>query len=439
VRWAPDATRVLTTGEDSLAILHELDLLDEAGMPRRQYLLHDKPVDEGLFLGDGECVATRMSTLHVSVWHRRGLHLGDLLAGDSGAFAFSATGDGERLLTGTMDKHLAIWDTRSRLVEEHVCRAELRDAFFAADEEHVWVLTSEDELELVDCAGRTVRRSIDLRGAMAQGDHGSSAARAADGAIVVGTDRGRCLVVDAESHVEVPAVRELMPRSAFGPARITSIRSAGSKMALFRAGSGEVALWDPAIAEAGTLVRSIPSEVISIAVQPEEGLTAWGTSGAVLLQAPDDFGSDRGSAGLGSAVMGLAWSDSSRLLAATAPGEIVCFDDELRTVWRRMTGVQIFRLAVAPATELIAVGCGDRRTRLFDLSGEPIVELPEHLGGVRNLEFSRDGRRLLIATTAGQLVVWPIDAVLGSGDLRSSAGPYRRAIDEARSRRGKRD
>lgn len=438
VSWSPDAKRVLTTSEDALAIVHDLEVLDESGRPRRQHLFHPKSVDEGCFLGDGERLATRMSTLHVSVWHRRGLHLGDLLAGDSGAFAFAATGDGERLLTGSVDKCLALWDTRSRLVEEHVSRTELRDAFFAADEEQVWVLTSEDELELVNCACRTVRRSIDLRGALAQGDHGSSAVRAADGAIVVGTERGRCLVVDAESHAGVPAVREISPHQALAPTRITSIQNAGGKMAFFRAGSGEVALWDPAMAEAGTLVRRIPSEVISVAVQPEEGLTAWGTAGAIILEAPGGGGGERGPVNLGHAVMGLAWSDRSHLLAATAPGEIVCFDDELRTVWKRMTGVQIFRLAIAPAAGLIAAGCGDRRTRLFDLAGEPVIELPAHYGGVRNLEFSRDGRRLLITTTAGHLLVWRVDAFLGSGDLLGSVGPYRAAIEEARSRRARR-
>ena len=76
-----------------------------------------------------------------------------------------------------------------------------------------------------------------------------------------------------------------------------------------------------------------------------------------------------------------------------------------------LTGYQkwVLALAFSPDDRLLAVGSRDHSADIWNVaSGEKLVALPEHPGGVWGLDFSPDGALLASACDDGSVQIWDI-------------------------------
>jgi WD40 repeat protein len=389
--WSPDGTRVLTTSEEGIGLVWHVGR--PGALPT--ILPHDKPVDGGMFFANGRRVLTRMDNADPVLWTVDGQRVGELRGHLGGCYAVAAVGNGDRLLTGSLDSRLLLWDARSAWCDEWRLDAGVHTAFFAAAGA-VWVQTAEGL--------RLLRRE------------------AAWPAAVSAPDRRVVRRADPTMKLTVTSGARLIEVPGDGGGAVFSWGEDGRRELLPSHG-----------ANGGPGQRIV---LASVAADVRTGRVALGgCNGEVLVVGADAADHVRHDLGMpGMALMGLGWLPEGVLLAATRDGLLLRIETDGSTRPLRDLHTYVFRLAMAPDGRVAAIADGNRRVHVIDAwSAAPLLTLPPMGGAICALEFAPDGRSLLVATSNGDVRVWPI-ALTASGSELVDGSPYQEAIAAARTR-----
>jgi WD40 repeat protein len=440
--WSPDGRRVLTTSEDRTARVWSLDERDPEGRVACAVLHHDKSVDHGQFFPDGWRILTTMTTSEALVWDRAGRPLAELRGHVSGAYAGAVVGTGDRVLTGSMDMRLLLWDAHSRWCGEWRPEGPLACAGFDAGGETLFTVSRAGVVQhwarnrFRPVATMEIAASLEANELVSTG-----APSAQSGSLLVGTSRGRILEVAPDGAITVlrPSASATTMRGA--PPQPVGFLLPVRERVLFSLGprrvhclANTVAPRVPTNGDGHEDVTELPADLTSLAWMPDGSGFAVGTNRAQILEF-DARGGQRSQPlqGLGSTVMGLAGTPAGgRLFAATRDGLLFRVDGDGGATQLADVGVYLFRLAVSEDGAWLAAACGDRRVRILDDSGRLHVTLPPVRDGIRSLAFSPDGRRLLVASNEGDMKLWPLE-LSGTGEELLAGSPYQAALERARA------
>ncbi|MCA8965471.1 MAG: WD40 repeat domain-containing protein, partial [Planctomycetes bacterium] len=428
--WSPDGEQVLTTSEDRTAMVWSIH---DAAAALPVILRHEKTVDHGRFLPDGERILTGMSSHEAALWDRQGHKLSNLRGHVSGAVAIGVVGDGDQLLTASMDKRLLLWDGRSRWCEAWRTGGKVAAAGYEAGEGLVWSLTTGGLLQRWRRGARLPASSVDLSDHLQPHERMLSAVTWSKGLAIV-TSNHRLLQFDTSG------VRELWrsPQGADVASSVPVLPPVPHGRHLLVA-TAEQSLLDVAGGrDWGQLPAPPRGNLCWVASQPRGSRIAAGTDWAsVAVWRTDRPGEPPVvTEGLGSTVMGVAWNvRDGGLFIATRDGLVIAFDENLTERWRQDLRGYLFRLFAAPDGSSVAVLCNDQRVRVLTADGELCLVLPAMDGRLRSCQFSADGRRLLVATYEGDLREWPLLLQASGREILSvETSPYREALEAAAKR-----
>lgn len=190
---------------------------------------------------------------------------------------------------------------------------------------------------------------------------------------------------------------------------------------------GTVRLWRPADAAAVGTLEVQGGNVQSVAFSPDgttlastgsnEVVRLWQLRSGKLLQT---IGGHRGY------LSSVVFSPDGQVL-------LTCGGDKAICRWRSADGALLDRLlpeggaicmALSPGGHELAVGCGDRRIRLYDAGGTLLRVLEGHRDGPVSLDFSPDGALLASAAGDGQVLLWEV----ASGRQRVALRGHQNAV-----------
>lgn len=177
---------------------------------------------------------------------------------------------------------------------------------------------------------------------------------------------------------------------------------------------GTVRLWRVADGAQTALLDEQGVNVLGVAFSPDGQIVAatggsevirlWQTRTGRLLRA---VGGNRGY------FSSVAFGPTGNILITTGADRVVC-------LWRASDGALLERiapesgalsLAVGPEGHTLALGCGDGRIRIYDLTRGKVKSVLEgHRGGVISLAYSKDGTLLLSTSGDGPVLLWDMEA-----------------------------
>jgi WD40 repeat protein/tRNA A-37 threonylcarbamoyl transferase component Bud32 len=190
---------------------------------------------------------------------------------------------------------------------------------------------------------------------------------------------------------------------------------------------GAVRLWRTADGTAVGTLEERGGNVLSVAFSPDGvSVAATGSSEVVTLWQPRTGKLLRTIGGHHGYLSSLAFSPDSELLITSGGDKTVC-------VWQAADGALVERftpaggaltVAPSPSGRELAVGCGDRRIRIYSARGALLQVLEGHRDGPSSLAYSGDGSLLASAAGDNTVLVW--DAA--SGALRHTLKGHQNTV-----------
>lgn len=190
---------------------------------------------------------------------------------------------------------------------------------------------------------------------------------------------------------------------------------------------GTVRLWRASDGDAVATLEVNGGNVLSVAFSPDgttvaatgsnEVVRLWQIRSARLLRS---IGGNRGY------LSSVAFSPDGQVLVTSGADKVVC-------LWRAADGALLDRIApeggalcvaLSPTGRELAVGCGDRRVRLYDTAGALRRVLEGHRDAPNTLAYSADGALLISAAGDGLALLWEAQ----SGELRTTLRGHQNAV-----------
>ncbi|MGQ9927226.1 MAG: protein kinase domain-containing protein [Chloroflexaceae bacterium] len=177
---------------------------------------------------------------------------------------------------------------------------------------------------------------------------------------------------------------------------------------------GTVRLWRVADGAQTALLDEQGVNVLSVAFSPDGQIVAatggsevvrlWQTRTGRLLRS---IGGNRGY------FSSVTFGPEGSIVITTGADRVVC-------LWRASDGALLERIApesgalsmaLGPGGHTLALGCGDGRIRIYDLTRGTVKSVLEgHRSGVISLAYSKDGTLLLSTGGEGPLLLWDMEA-----------------------------
>jgi WD40 repeat protein/tRNA A-37 threonylcarbamoyl transferase component Bud32 len=324
--------------------------------------------------------------------------------------------DGKRIVSGSSDRTLKIWDATSGQVvltlKGHT--AEVRSVAFSPDGKRVVSGSGDNTLKIWDAAnGQEVRT---LKG---HTQSVSSVAFSADGKRIVSGSYDLTLKIwDAATGQEVLTLKG-------HTGNVSSVAlSADGKRIVSGSGDNTLKIWDAATGQEVLTLKGHTAAVVSVALSadgkrivsasPNNTLKIWDAMSGQELRTLN---------GHTDIVTSVAFSaDGKRIVSGSV--------DKTLKIWNATNGQPVLTLkghtqavhsvAFSPDGKRIVSGSGDNTLKVWGAtSGQGVLTLDGHMDVVRSVAFSPDGKRVVSGSGDSTLKIW--DATSGQ-EVRTLKG-----------------
>jgi sugar lactone lactonase YvrE/predicted Ser/Thr protein kinase len=190
---------------------------------------------------------------------------------------------------------------------------------------------------------------------------------------------------------------------------------------------GTVRLWRVSDGAAATTLEVQGGNVMSIAFSPDGAtLASTGSTEVVRLWNVRTGALARTIGGGRGYLSSVAFSPDGQVIITSGADKVVC-------LWRAGDGALLDRISPeggaltvvpSPTGRELAVGCGDRRIRIYASGGELLRVLDGHRSGPNTLAYSADGAVLVSAAGDSTVLVWDVEA----GTLRHTLQGHQNAV-----------
>jgi len=443
IAWSPDATKILTGGEDSRLNVKVWDA--QTGL-----LLWGRKGDRSVLNGvawspDGNRLATGGEEGIATIWdaksgnplsHLRGHH------SDIGGVAWSS--DGKRLATASADGTAKIWDlaTRKELMTLSGHHDWVNDVSWSPDAKQLATASRDGTAKIWDTEWNeplALTGHLDKVTGLAWSPDGKRLAtssydrtariwESSSGKLLLtfsehsnwvndiswNSDGRRIATASGDKTVKVwdsesGVVLQTMPLNEAGWMRVAWSPD-GHRLAA-GAGDGVTMLWDlDAKSAPRKLVDPQHKQVIEALAWSQDGkqlVTAsggrtiiWDVELAKVITLTDDSSEE---------ILDAAWSKDGKLLATgSSVGKVVVWDAEKHRQFASVPGLLGRATAVAwsPSGRQLAIGSNDWLATVWDPQVKTqLLILPGHSAGVEKLHWSPDGKRLATASGDGTVLI----------------------------------
>lgn len=369
VIFSPDGERLASSSVDGTVIIWDV----ASGRQRLTLKGHRAPVEGLAFNQDGSLLATASDDGTAKIWHAVS---GDELLTLTGhtdkvkTIALSPYGNGARVVTGSKDGTVRIW-------------------------------------EISDVRSQSFVTTRILRG---HSDEVGGVAFSRDGTLLVtASEDGTAKVWDMTNPTRGHELFRFTAHTA--PIEDLVYSSDGTLLAT-ASGDGTVRVWDAARPGAPRLNLGDLGHVRGLALSPDAGQLAIGGDGGVITIRDTLSGSElQTMSAHDGQILTVAWSPDGTLLATAG-------EDGIAKVWDAHSLAEIHTLSghsdrildmtFSPDSTLIATASDDETAIIWDaISGQQLHHLKEmHSDAVASVSFNAAGTQFVTASDDGTAIIW---------------------------------
>jgi WD40 repeat protein len=408
VAFSPDGRRLASAGGEGRVCVW--DAL--TGIARHTLRGHMDQVWGVAFSPDGTQIASSSDDGTLKVWDAALGHLLFSLHGHTrGIACVTFSPDGKRLASASDDQTVRLWDASGNGWGEALSAhtKKVWNVAFSPTGDRLASVGDDRTLKVWDVACRRLLASFDYPAGCAGLTFSPDGKRVAAGCDDQ-TVRVRDLATGREVHVL---------RGHTGPVWAVGFSPDGTRLAS-ASSDATVRLWDSVTGAPVCVLSGHSRRVRAVVFSPDgKRLATAGEDRSVKVWDPATGTLLRTLTGHAGPVLGLAFAPGGQTLAACTadtervitrePGEIKLWDlrsgEEVMSLRGHLGGVA--GVAFSPDGRRLASGGDDDRVKLWDPStGQEVLTLYEHVGPVTAVAFSPDGHRLASASFDGNVMLW---------------------------------
>jgi eukaryotic-like serine/threonine-protein kinase len=412
VAFSPDRRRIATAAAERAYGPSEVKVWDAA---TGQELL-TIPLSENVrcvaFSPDGQRIVTGSAKMKVKIWDAAtGKDLLTVTAHSGRITGVAFSPDGRRIVSSSWDKTAMIWDAATGR-ELHTLKGHAGVVFSAAfspDGRRIVTGSSDQTAKIWDA--ETALEIFTLKGHAAML---RSVAFSPDGhRIATASEDNSARVWDAERGQEIPMLgghARDVNSIAFRPDGERLVTSSGDNIAR---------VWDTAT---GRVVLSLGGKggspaipgVWSVAFSPDGQRIVTGGQDKLAKVWDAETGQELLALDHANAVLSAVFSPDGKLIAAGVGwygeqrvGEVKVWDTATGQLRFTLQATPAWAVAFSPDGKRLATGGANGAVKLWNAAtGQEILALKRHRGGVSGVAFSRDGRRLVTGSHDKTAKVW---------------------------------
>ncbi|UPK26912.1 toll/interleukin-1 receptor domain-containing protein [Bradyrhizobium sp. 195] len=392
VAFSADGTKVATGAGDRLARVWDA----VTGKLIREFEPHDAEVKAVAFSADGSALVTTSAdqTVRLLSIATGGLLL-ELKGHDDAVTGVAFSADG-RIVTGSSDRTLRIWDATS---EPPPLRHDNPVVTAAFDATGSRVITLSGAARIWDAATGNMLRELPLNG------FANDAAFSPDNALILTLSENMVRVWDASTG---DTIREFRDDEGIYGARFIADRTSPHIVLMFRK---RAAIWD---AKSGTLVRELKDHGGGY------GSPGVSADGRLISDSRGDHARiwDAATGTLVREIVspGGIWTtalspDGKRLTTTGFSGLVRVWNTDTGDMLRELRGhaAQVSSTAFSADGTRIITASNDRTAQIWDAaSGEVLRVIEGHGRGLQTAVFSPDGGRVLTSSMDGTARIWDV-------------------------------
>nr|WP_322685973.1 caspase family protein [Nostoc sp. DedQUE07]MDZ8132322.1 caspase family protein [Nostoc sp. DedQUE07] len=405
VAFSPDVQKKLVIG-DSKGIVQ----VWEASSGRVLLFLqgHEDGVKSVAFSPDGQRIISGSDDKTLRLWDLNGLPIGQPFVGhEDGVKSVAFSPDGQRIISGSDDKTLRLWDLNGLPIGQPFVGHEdgVKSVAFSPDGQRIISGSDDKTLRLWDLNGQSIEKFFV--------GHYSNVI------LVAFSPDGQCIVSGSWDMVHIWDVNGQPIEQFFvtDKDRISSVAfSLDGELIVTGSNNNTMQLWDLNGQPIGQPFVSNDSGVYSVAFSPDSQRIVSGSWDKTVRLWDVNNGQTVGQPFIGheNGVISVAFSpDGQRIVSGSWDKTVRLWDvNNGQTVGQPFVGHEngVRSVAFSPDGQRIVSGSWDKTVRLWDVNGQPIGQpLKGHEDAVSSVEFSSNGQLIISSSLDKTVRLWNIN------------------------------